>query len=61
VQAPVVQNQAQRDYSMDDYPQGCNAVVAVISYTGELSLPFLSLFYYICYFMHVTLILVLRV
>lgn len=34
VQAPVVQNQAQRDYSMDDYPQGCNAVVAVISYTG---------------------------
>jgi len=36
VQAPVVQNQAQRDYSMDDYPQGCNAVVAVISYTGKL-------------------------
>jgi DNA-directed RNA polymerase I subunit RPA2 len=34
VQAPVVQNKAQRDYSMDDYPQGCNAVVAVIAYTG---------------------------
>jgi DNA-directed RNA polymerase I subunit RPA2 len=33
-QAPVVQTQSHRDYSMDDYPQGCNAVVAVISYTG---------------------------
>jgi DNA-directed RNA polymerase I subunit RPA2 len=43
VQAPVVQNQAQRDYSMDDYPQGCNAVVAVISYTGTENALFCSL------------------
>jgi len=30
----LVQTQSQRDYSIDEYPQGCNAVVAVISYTG---------------------------
>lgn len=34
IQAPLVQTQVQRDYAMDEYPQGCNAVVAVISYTG---------------------------
>ena len=44
VQAPVVQNQSQRDYSMDDYPQGCNAVVAVISYTGKTI--YINPFYY---------------
>jgi DNA-directed RNA polymerase I subunit RPA2 len=34
VQAPVVQTQAHREYCMDEYPQGVNAVVAVISFTG---------------------------
>jgi DNA-directed RNA polymerase I subunit RPA2 len=34
VQAPLVQTSAHGDYCMDEYPQGCNAVVAVISYTG---------------------------
>lgn len=34
VQAPLVQTDLQRKYLMDEYPQGCNAVVAVISYTG---------------------------
>ena len=29
-----MQTQAHRDYCMDEYPQGTNAVVAVISYTG---------------------------
>lgn len=39
-QAPVVQTRTQLDYSMDDYPQGCNAVVAVISYTGyDMEVP----------------------
>jgi DNA-directed RNA polymerase I subunit RPA2 len=33
-QAPLVQNAAQADYGMDEYPNGCNAVVAVIAYTG---------------------------
>lgn len=33
-QAPIVQTQSHRDYQMDEYPQGTNAVVAVISYTG---------------------------
>lgn len=33
-QAPLVQTQAYREYCMDEYPQGANAVVAVISYTG---------------------------
>lgn len=33
-QAPLVQTETHRDYCMDEYPQGCNAVVAVISYTG---------------------------
>lgn len=31
---PLVQNKAQGEYMMDLYPQGTNAVVAVISYTG---------------------------
>jgi DNA-directed RNA polymerase I subunit RPA2 len=35
IQAPVVQNAMQQAYAMDEYPQGCNAVVAVISYTGK--------------------------
>lgn len=34
VQAPLVQTKIHGDYNMDEYPQGCNAVVAVISYTG---------------------------
>lgn len=34
IQAPLVQTQSQTEYCMDEYPQGCNAVVAVISYTG---------------------------
>eukprot|EP01033_Poteriospumella_lacustris_P006155 gene6155-4419_t len=34
VQAPLVQTQSQAEYCMDEYPHGCNAVVAVISYTG---------------------------
>ena len=33
-QAPVVQNDAQSAYCYDEYPNGANAVVAVISYTG---------------------------
>jgi DNA-directed RNA polymerase I subunit RPA2 len=33
-QAPLVQTQAYREYAMDEYPQGANAIVAVISYTG---------------------------
>lgn len=33
-QVPLVQTSAHREYCMDEYPQGCNAVVAVISYTG---------------------------
>ena len=33
-EVPLVQNQAQSDYMMDLYPQGTNAIVAVISYTG---------------------------
>nr|BAK00019.1 predicted protein [Hordeum vulgare subsp. vulgare] len=34
VQAPIVQTKTHGEYFMDEYPQGCNAVVAVISYTG---------------------------
>lgn len=34
VQAPLVQTSTHGEYGMDEYPQGCNAVVAVISYTG---------------------------
>ena len=33
-QRPIVRCEAQAAYSMDDYPNGTNAVVAVISYTG---------------------------
>lgn len=33
-QAPLVQNDNQSAYGYDEYPNGCNAVVAVISYTG---------------------------
>lgn len=33
-QAPLVQTKAQREYAVDEYPAGTNAVVAVISYTG---------------------------
>eukprot|EP00941_MAST-03F_sp_MAST-3F-sp1_P004303 g4303.t1 len=33
-QAPIVQNDAQARYRIDDHPNGCNAIVAVISYTG---------------------------
>ena len=33
-QVPIVQNQAQKEYGIDEYPLGTNAVVAVISYTG---------------------------
>lgn len=33
-QRPLVRTQAQTDFHMDDYPNGVNAVVAVLSYTG---------------------------
>lgn len=33
-QAPIVQTESYADYLMDEYSQGTNAVVAVISYTG---------------------------
>lgn len=33
-QAPLVQAAAQSTFAMDEYPSGCNAVVAVIAYTG---------------------------
>jgi DNA-directed RNA polymerase I subunit RPA2 len=33
-QAPLVQNKAHRQYGMDNYPNGTNAVVCVIAYTG---------------------------
>lgn len=33
-QVPLVQNESQAEYQMDEYPQGTNAVVAVIAYTG---------------------------
>ena len=33
-QSPIVRNRNHTKYSMDDYPTGTNAVVAVISYTG---------------------------
>jgi DNA-directed RNA polymerase I subunit RPA2 len=32
-QAPLVQTRRHAEFQMDDYPQGTNAVVAVISYT----------------------------
>jgi DNA-directed RNA polymerase I subunit RPA2 len=34
VQSPLVQTSTHSEYMIDEYPQGCNAVVAVISYTG---------------------------
>lgn len=33
-QKPLVRTFAQEKYTVNDYPHGCNAVVAVISYTG---------------------------
>jgi DNA-directed RNA polymerase I subunit RPA2 len=33
-QSPVVRTNAHRDYLIDDYPNGLNAVVAVLAYTG---------------------------
>mmetsp|Transcript_829 Transcript_829/g.1612 ORF Transcript_829/g.1612 Transcript_829/m.1612 type:complete len:1156 (-) Transcript_829:50-3517(-) len=33
-QRPVVRNNTHEQYNVDEYPLGCNAVVAVISYTG---------------------------
>jgi DNA-directed RNA polymerase I subunit RPA2 len=33
-QSPLVQNKSYREYMMDEYPQGTNVLVAVISYTG---------------------------
>uniref|UniRef100_A0A7R9U7R0 DNA-directed RNA polymerase n=1 Tax=Pinguiococcus pyrenoidosus TaxID=172671 RepID=A0A7R9U7R0_9STRA len=33
-QAPIVQTRRHAEYQLDEYPQGTNAVVAVISYTG---------------------------
>jgi DNA-directed RNA polymerase I subunit RPA2 len=34
-QKPIVTNENYRKFEMDDYPIGTNAVVAVISYTGQ--------------------------
>ena len=34
-QAPIVQNRAQNEFKMDEYPNGTNAIVAVITYTGK--------------------------
>merc|ERR1712232_643272 len=34
VQAPLVSTKLYRDFQMDEYPNGCNAIVAVLSYTG---------------------------
>ena len=34
VQSPLVRTKAYMDYNMDEYAQGVNAVVAVISFTG---------------------------
>jgi DNA-directed RNA polymerase I subunit RPA2 len=34
VQFPLVQTRAQTTFAIDEHPNGCNAVVAVISYTG---------------------------
>jgi DNA-directed RNA polymerase I subunit RPA2 len=36
VQSPCVRNDGYEDLSMDNYPLGNNAVVAVISYTGAV-------------------------
>jgi DNA-directed RNA polymerase I subunit RPA2 len=33
-QAPIVQNRNQKEYKMDEYPNGTNAIVCVITYTG---------------------------
>ena len=33
-QSPICRNELHEKFSMDDYPMGTNAVVAVISYTG---------------------------
>lgn len=33
-QRPIVRNENHEKYRMDEYPSGCNACVAVISYTG---------------------------
>lgn len=33
-QSPIVRTQGHVRYAMDDYPNGLNAVVAVLSYTG---------------------------
>jgi len=33
-QAPLVQTAVHGEYKMDEYPNGTNAVVAVLSYTG---------------------------
>jgi len=34
-QSPIVKPALYNDYSMDNYPNGTNAIVAVISYTGN--------------------------
>ncbi len=34
-QKPLVRTMAQNAYDLDNYPNGCNAIVAVISYTGN--------------------------
>jgi DNA-directed RNA polymerase I subunit RPA2 len=45
-QKAVVRTQVHVDYDIDDYPNGANAVVAVISYTGNvISFLFVLLFF----------------
>lgn len=34
LQTPLVRTQSYVDYHVDEYPLGCNAVIAVLSYTG---------------------------
>jgi DNA-directed RNA polymerase I subunit RPA2 len=49
-QTPIVRPALYNKYGMDNYPNGANAVVAVISYTGMPSWPSLLLFYIFYYY-----------
>lgn len=47
-QKPLVRNLAQEKYNINDYPHGCNAVVAVISYTGMIIIIYFILWMNFC-------------